>query len=94
MSDVSDPYPVVHRIPEKGPLPTLTVRRARANAQGPAVVLLHGGNTGSSTFNFFEGDLASFLALPKNGFNVWLVDWRGSPEIIQPIVDVPAVPDV
>jgi pimeloyl-ACP methyl ester carboxylesterase len=94
VSELNDQYPEVFRIQKKGSRPTLTVRRSRVNAQGPVVVLLHGGNTGSATFNFFEGDLATTLAAPRNGFNVWLVDWRGSPEIVEPIVADPNVPDI
>jgi pimeloyl-ACP methyl ester carboxylesterase len=56
---------------------------------GPAVLLLHGGNTDSDTFRYPSGGLVRYL---RKKFDVWLLDWRGSPRITDPYID--ARPDI
>jgi pimeloyl-ACP methyl ester carboxylesterase len=50
----------------------------------PAVLLLHGGNTDSDTFLYPQGGLAGHLA---RDFDVWLLDWRGSPRIVDALLE-------
>ncbi|HEX7669928.1 MAG TPA: alpha/beta fold hydrolase, partial [Polyangiaceae bacterium] len=50
-----------------------------------AVLLLHGGNTSSETFLVPHGGLAVYLQ--RQGFDVWLLDWRGSPRVLDSILD-------
>jgi hypothetical protein len=44
------------------------------------VLLLHGANTSSDTFLLPDGGLTRYLA--DRGWQVWLVDWRGSPHVV------------
>jgi cholesterol oxidase len=67
---------------EFGPL-TLRLRhctgdgvRAR-RGKGPAVMMLHGGNSSSLTFLLPGGGLAAHLV--ERGWDVWLLDYRASP---------------
>jgi pimeloyl-ACP methyl ester carboxylesterase len=79
-------YPIIER-QRKADGAELRLRRARRASSGPAVVMLHGGNTSSDTFLFPAGGLADFLARPENGgWDVWLLDWRGSPEVIAAVL--------
>ena len=50
-----------------------------------AVVILHGGNSSSDTFLLPGGGLAAFLR--REGWDVWLLDWRGSPYVVEPILE-------
>lgn len=43
------------------------------------VVLLHGGNTSGDTFLYPNGGLVEYLA--RKGWDVWLMEWRGSPHV-------------
>jgi len=58
----------------------------RLRRVGPArdaarhVLLLHGANTSSDGFLVPEGGLAGWLA--ERGWQVWLLDWRGSPRVV------------
>lgn len=62
----------------------LCLRRVRSERRSaPAVLLLHGGNTHSDTFCYPAGGLAAFLA---RDFDVWLLDWRGSPHVVDPLM--------
>lgn len=45
-----------------------------------AVLLTHGANTVSEIFLHPTGGLADFLS--RHGFDVWLLDWRASPHVI------------
>jgi hypothetical protein len=45
-----------------------------------AVLLIHGGNTSSETFLVPHGGLAGFLG--GKGWDVWLLDHRGSPRVL------------
>jgi cholesterol oxidase len=47
------------------------------NQEEPAVLLLHGANTSSETFHYPQGGLVRFLK--DRHWDVWLLDWRGSP---------------
>jgi pimeloyl-ACP methyl ester carboxylesterase len=49
----------------------------RRQAGERAILMLHGGNTSSETFRHPRGGLAQFLK--DRGWDVWLLDWRGSP---------------
>jgi cholesterol oxidase len=52
----------------------------RFENRGPAVLLLHGGNTSGDTFLHPEGGLAGYLA--RREWDVWIADWRGSPHVL------------
>lgn len=69
------------------PLP-LRLRRlpARGTPRG-AVLLLHGGNSGSDTFLLPGGGLASALA--RAGLDTFLLDWRGSPWTMRRLLEGP-----
>jgi pimeloyl-ACP methyl ester carboxylesterase len=58
------------------------VQPVRPNA--PAVLLTHGGNTCSAIFTVPEGGLAGYL---QRNFDVWLLDWRGSNRVVDPLVN-------
>ena len=61
---------------------TLRLRRyGRAGDRAASVLLLHGANTSSDTFLLPDGGLTRFLV--KHGWQVWLLDWRGSPRVIE-----------
>src|SRR5882724_2408053 len=45
-----------------------------------AVLILHGANSSSDTFLAPNGGLAAFLS--GKGWDVWLLDWRGSPYVM------------
>ncbi len=47
-------------------------------------MLLHGGNTTSHIFLVPEGGLAGYLH--DQGFDVWLLDWRASPRVADPLI--------
>jgi pimeloyl-ACP methyl ester carboxylesterase len=47
-----------------------------------AVLMLHGGNTLSDTFLLPGGGITAYLT--ERDFDVWLVDWRTSPHIVDP----------
>jgi hypothetical protein len=51
----------------------------------PAVLLLHGGNSASETFLMPNGGLCRYLH--DAGKDVWLLDWRGSPHIVDRLVE-------
>jgi pimeloyl-ACP methyl ester carboxylesterase len=53
----------------------------------PAVLLLHGGNTSSDTFILPQGGLARHLC--AQGLDVWLLDWRSSPYVLQQVLEAP-----
>lgn len=60
---------------------TLRLRRYGARGRAGAVLLLHGANTSSETFRQPGGGLVRYLA--ERGFQVWLLDWRGSPHVVE-----------
>jgi hypothetical protein len=62
----------------------LLTRYAPKVAGAPAVLLLHGGNTTSGIFLVPEGGLAEYLH--DRGFDVWLLDWRASPRVADPLI--------
>jgi pimeloyl-ACP methyl ester carboxylesterase len=65
----------------KSPL-ELTLRLRRyGRGEDPSALLLHGANTSSDTFLLPEGGLVRFLL--QQGWQVWLLDWRGSPYVIE-----------
>jgi cholesterol oxidase len=59
------------------------VPSAAASNQG-AVLLLHGGNTSSETFLLPGGGFAEYLR--ANGWDVWLLDWRASPHVLEDVL--------
>ena len=68
---------------ERHPIPiadhTITLRRFRKE-EGRAVILFHGGNTSGDTFLYPRDGLAGYLA--RDGWDVWIADWRGSPKVL------------
>lgn len=61
---------------------TLRLRRyGGATERGDSVLLLHGANTSSDTFLRPRGGLTRYLT--ERGWQVWLLDWRGSPHVVQ-----------
>jgi pimeloyl-ACP methyl ester carboxylesterase len=67
--------------PLKLSLRRVVKQRSPANK---AVMIVHGANSGSMTFLVPEGGLADYLA--EHGWDVWLLDWRGSPEVVDPLI--------
>jgi len=59
---------------------TLRLRRYGELRGSRSVLLLHGANTSSDTFLKPHGGLTRFLL--ERGWQVWLLDWRGSPHVI------------
>jgi pimeloyl-ACP methyl ester carboxylesterase len=55
-----------------------------AKKGAPAVLLLHGGNTCSDIYLVPDGGMAGYLS--KQGYDVWLLDWRGSRHVTQPVL--------
>jgi pimeloyl-ACP methyl ester carboxylesterase len=49
-----------------------------------AAMLVHGANSGSVTFLVPNGGLARYLV--ERGWDVWLLDWRGSPFVVEPLL--------
>jgi pimeloyl-ACP methyl ester carboxylesterase len=64
----------------------LQLRRVRKRGEPGrrAVLLLHGGNSSSVTFLVPNGGFADYLV--ERGWDVWLLDWRGSPFVVDPLV--------
>ena len=60
---------------------------AAARERG-AVLMFHGGNTLSDTFLLPEGGITAYLA--ERDFDVWLVDWRTSPYIVDSLLQTRA----
>lgn len=52
-----------------------------------AVLIVHGANSGSVTFAVPDGGFARYLA--EEGWDVWLLDWRGSPAVVEPLLEQP-----
>jgi pimeloyl-ACP methyl ester carboxylesterase len=70
----------------------LRLRRVSGSPEGaPAVLLLHGGNTCSDIYLVPNGGLAGYLS---KEFDVWLLDWRGSRHVTEPILNGPAHGDI
>lgn len=66
---------------------TLKLRRFRPKNGGSergAVLLLHGGNSAGDTFLLPNGGLTAFLT--RDGFDVWILDWRTSPRVTGPLI--------
>ena len=59
-------------------------RAAGATVGAPAVLILHGGNTCSEIYTVPDGGLAGYLV--SKGYDVWLLDWRGSRYVIEPLL--------
>jgi hypothetical protein len=55
-------------------------RYGSASGAGDSVLLLHGANTSGDTFLEPDGGLKRYLT--ERGWQVWLLDWRGSPHVI------------
>jgi hypothetical protein len=69
---------------------SLRLRRFRASGSDAAersVLLLHGANTSSDTFLLPNGGLTRYLT--QRGWQVWLLDWRGSPHVVQQLPQRP-----
>jgi alpha/beta hydrolase fold len=56
-----------------------------------AVLIVHGANSGSATFLVPDGGLAAWLA--RKDWDVWLLDWRGSPFVMNVRKPEPNVKD-
>ena len=64
---------------------TLPLRRYRAKTEGaPAVLLLHGANTSSDMFLLPDGGIIRHL---QRGWDVWTLDWRGSPLVLDRVLE-------
>jgi len=50
-----------------------------------AILLLHGGNTSSRLYREPNGGLVQYLV--GQDWDVWLLDWRSSAEIVDPLMD-------
>jgi len=84
----------VHEVPvDPGGDRELRLRLRRFSAAHPesqaarergAVVMFHGGNTLSDTFLLPDGGITAYLC--ERDFDVWLIDWRTSPFIVDPLV--------
>jgi pimeloyl-ACP methyl ester carboxylesterase len=67
---------------------TLRLRRCEgASPKAPSVLLTHGGNTKSDIYLHPNGGLAGYLR--REGFDVWMLDWRSSPFVTGPLLDKP-----
>jgi pimeloyl-ACP methyl ester carboxylesterase len=86
----SDPFPSFETLPlpvtRNGATIELKLRHAKAAKAGsPAVLMLHGGNSSSLTYTAPDGGLAQYLR--KKGIDVWLLDWRASPLVVDPLLE-------
>jgi pimeloyl-ACP methyl ester carboxylesterase len=64
----------------------LKLRHAKGAEPGsPAVLILHGGNSSSLTYTAPNGGLAGYLG--GEGIDVWLLDWRASPFVVDPLLN-------
>lgn len=61
-----------------------SARGSERPASRRVVLMLHGGNTSSDCFLLPEGGLARYLA--EQGLDVWLLDWRSSPYVVEPLL--------
>jgi cholesterol oxidase len=67
---------------------TLQMRRFAAPngaPSRPSVLLLHGGNSAGDTFLLPNDGLTKFLH--QDGFDVWILDWRTSPRVVNPFIE-------
>src|SRR5687767_4357972 len=71
--DCNDPQPVDFVCSDGV---TLTLRRLPGQPARGVVLLLHGASSSSDTFLHPNGGIAGALA--ASGWDVWLLDWRGS----------------
>ncbi len=68
----------------------LKLRRHKGAKKGwPAVLILHGGNSSSLTYTAPAGGLAGYLH--EQGIDVWLLDWRASPFVVDPLLAGPVL---
>jgi hypothetical protein len=66
-----------HALPATEREPALPLRRyGSARSGSPAALLLHGAGANSDTFLLPNGGIVRCLA--ARGFDVWVLDWRGS----------------
>jgi pimeloyl-ACP methyl ester carboxylesterase len=81
-------HPLVVARGEEGEL-TLRLRRVpwKGGEVSHAVLLLHGGNSSGDTFLLPDGGLASHLS--REGLDVWLLEWRGSPYVLREFLKGP-----
>ena len=54
---------------------------SHSHSNRKAVLLLHGASANHGTFEIHEGGLAKYLA--REGFDPWLLDWRGSSLVVE-----------
>jgi cholesterol oxidase len=71
----------VHELDVGLPLRLPLRRYGKRAERRPPVLLLHGGNTSGTTFTSPQRGLARHLR--NDGFDVWVLEWRSSPEIIR-----------
>lgn len=77
-----------HSVPPTEREPALPLRRYGAAKRGsPAVLLLHGAGATSDTFLLPNGGIVRYLA--ARGFDVWVLDWRGSRSVLEAIQRAP-----
>src|SRR5688572_14132520 len=63
----------------------LRLRRLEGSKPGaPAILMMHGGNTRSDIYLAPDGGLAAFLQ--RCGKDVWILDWRGSPHVVDKLL--------
>ncbi len=68
----------------------LKLRHHKGSKRGsPAVLVLHGGNSSSLTYTAPAGGLAGYLH--EQGVDVWLLDWRASPFVVDPLLAGPVL---
>lgn len=68
--------------------PGLPLRRyGSARSGSPAVLLLHGAGATSDTFLLPNGGVVRYLV--ERGFDVWVLDWRGSRAVLDALEHAP-----
>jgi pimeloyl-ACP methyl ester carboxylesterase len=77
-----------HSLPKLELEPALPLRRYGLGRDGsPAVLLLHGAGATSDTFLLPDGGIVRYLA--ARGWDVWVLDWRGSRSVLAELEPTP-----
>jgi pimeloyl-ACP methyl ester carboxylesterase len=77
-----------HSLPATELEPGLPLLRFGGDATGrPAVLLLHGAGANSDTFLLPRGGIARYLT--ARGWDVWILDWRGSQRVLAELERAP-----
>lgn len=86
--DRSPLRPSEHTLPKLGLEPGLPLSRYGLGRDGsPAVLLLHGAGATSDTFLLPNGGIVRYLT--ARGWDVWVLDWRGSRSVLAEIEHAP-----